>query len=89
MLRQCFTLFQYVKRSQAMENHQSFSFGFKVLRLFSQNRGTYILNSFITTYSQVCVPVKILQSFFLFQDTRKRKGLKEGLPDLTQYLDKL
>jgi hypothetical protein len=27
--------------------------------------------------------------FFLLQETRKRKGLKEGLPDLTQYLDKL
>lgn len=25
----------------------------------------------------------------IVQDTRKRKGLKEGLPDLTQYLDKL
>lgn len=23
------------------------------------------------------------------QDIRKRKGLKEGLPDLSQYLDKL
>jgi hypothetical protein len=23
------------------------------------------------------------------QETRKRKGLKEGLPDLSQYLDKL
>ncbi|WP_278924638.1 hypothetical protein, partial [Pseudophaeobacter profundi] len=27
--------------------------------------------------------------FGVVQDTRKRKGLKEGLPDLTQYLDKL
>nr|WCZ69509.1 elongation factor 2 [Eocanthecona furcellata] len=27
--------------------------------------------------------------FNIVQDTRKRKGLKEGLPDLTQYLDKL
>jgi len=27
-------------------------------------------------------------SMFL-QDTRKRKGLKEGLPDLNSYLDKL
>lgn len=25
----------------------------------------------------------------LLQDTRKRKGLKEGLPDLSAYLDKL
>jgi elongation factor 2 len=25
----------------------------------------------------------------IVQDTRKRKGLKEGLPDLTQYYDKL
>ncbi|PSN53366.1 Elongation factor 2 [Blattella germanica] len=27
--------------------------------------------------------------FTVVQETRKRKGLKEGLPDLTQYLDKL
>ena len=25
----------------------------------------------------------------IFQDTKKRKGLKEGLPDLGNYLDKL
>ncbi|EAN93802.1 elongation factor 2, putative, partial [Trypanosoma cruzi] len=25
----------------------------------------------------------------IIQDIRKRKGLKEGLPDLSQYLDKL
>lgn len=25
----------------------------------------------------------------IVQDIRKRKGLKDGLPDLTQYLDKL
>jgi hypothetical protein len=28
-------------------------------------------------------------NFPVLQETRKRKGLKEGLPDLTQYLDKL
>lgn len=27
--------------------------------------------------------------FTIVQDIRKRKGLKEGLPDLSQYLDKL
>jgi elongation factor 2 len=27
--------------------------------------------------------------YTIVQDTRKRKGLKEGLPDLSQYLDKL
>jgi elongation factor 2 len=27
--------------------------------------------------------------FTVVQETRKRKGLKEGLPDLSQYLDKL
>ncbi|KAH8349494.1 hypothetical protein KR084_007733 [Drosophila pseudotakahashii] len=27
--------------------------------------------------------------YSIVQDTRKRKGLKEGLPDLSQYLDKL
>lgn len=31
----------------------------------------------------------ILMFIFLPQETRKRKGLKEGLPDLSQYLDKL
>jgi len=25
----------------------------------------------------------------VMDDTRKRKGLKEGIPDLEQYLDKL
>ena len=31
-----------------------------------------------------------LQSLIsIFQDTKKRKGLKEGLPDLGNYLDKL
>jgi elongation factor 2 len=29
------------------------------------------------------------RTYQIVQDTRKRKGLKEGLPDLTQYLDKL
>jgi len=27
--------------------------------------------------------------YVVVQDTRKRKGLKDGLPDLSQYLDKL
>lgn len=75
-----------------MVDQQSFSFGFKVLRLFSQNRGTYILNPFM-----IILPQMFLKQFSsqhttiisLFQDTRKRKGLKEGLPDLQQYLDKL
>lgn len=35
------------------------------------------------------IPLLILILVFLLQETRKRKGLKEGLPDLTQYLDKL
>jgi hypothetical protein len=31
----------------------------------------------------------VKNDFSVLQETRKRKGLKEGLPDLTQYLDKL
>lgn len=31
----------------------------------------------------------MIEIVYFLQDTRKRKGLKEGLPDLNTYLDKL
>lgn len=86
ILRQCLVVFKCIKHSQVMVDQKSFSFGFKVNLFFSQNRGTDTVNILILLLKICGFGLKL---FIFLQDTRKRKGLKEGLPDLTQYLDKL